>query len=315
MKARANEGHTHAQCDAASRSRDAGRVTWVGLAINLFLTFFKFASGILGRSGAMTADAVHTASDLITDAAVIIGFRQVGKPPDDCHDYGHGKYETFITLFVGVMLSLAGALIIFEAGGKILSAISGEILTTPGPIALIAAIVSLLIKEAMYHYTVHVGKRIGSNAIIANAWHHRTDALTSVAALFGIAISILFKGRFAIFDPIAALSVGIFIIVVSIRFMKDSTSELLEASLDRGIKERIMTLIGSVPGLENPHSLKTRRIGKGIAIDVHICVSPEMTVERSHRMTKDIESVLKKEFGDDTYVIVHVCPMGQEHPP
>ncbi|MDG6224318.1 MAG: cation diffusion facilitator family transporter [Candidatus Thermoplasmatota archaeon] len=309
------DDHDHASCDSATRSQDAGRVTWVGLFLNLFLTFFKFASGILGRSGAMTADAVHSASDLITDAAVIIGFKQVGKPPDDCHDYGHGKYETFITLFVGAMLALAGALIIFEAGGKILSAISGEILGIPRPIALIAAIVSLVLKEAMYHYTVHVGKRIGSDAIIANAWHHRTDALTSVAALFGISISILFKGRFAIFDPIAALFVGIFIIVVSVRFIKSSTSELLEASLDNETKERIVSLILSVPGIENPHSLKTRRIGKGIAIDVHVCVSPGMTVELAHSMTKDIEKVLKKEFGTDTYVIVHVCPMGQEHSP
>jgi len=292
----------------AFRAREASRVTWVGLILNFMLVLLKFATGTLGHSGAMIADAVHSLSDLGSDMAVLIGFRSIGKPVDHDHDFGHGKFETFVTLVVGVFLFVAALYIIANSGVSLAMSVQGVEPRTPGVIAVVAALLSVLSKEWMYHYTIRTARRIGSKAIAANAWHHRSDALSSVATLIGTGGAVLLGGRFAVLDPVAAMVVGVLVAIVAIGFIKKSVHELLEGSLSSDEKDRILKIASSVEGIRTPHNLRTRQIGNSVAIDLHVCLDAEMTVREAHVIVRRVEDLLMQEFGKDSYVIVHADP-------
>jgi cation diffusion facilitator family transporter len=299
----------HSHSNNNSRVAEAKHVTWVGFWANIVLTLFKFAAGVLGRSSAMIADAMHSLSDFITDLVLIFTFRIVSKPVDKTHDYGHGKFETLASNFVGVALIAVGLGILWSGGRKIYLAVHGEILVEPGWIALIAAIFSIFVKEALYRYQVVAGKKINSQAIIANAWHHRSDAFSSIATMIGIGGAMVLGENWRVLDPIAAVLVSFLILKVAIPIFWESMQELLEVSLGEDMKEQIVMAVNSIPGAEEPHNLKTRKIGNYVAVDLHIRVDQTLSIVEAHDISKAVENKLKEALGEEAFVSVHVDPL------
>lgn len=292
-----------------ARKREIYRVTFVGLVVNLLLSAAKLVAGIIGRSAAMTADAVHSFSDLATDVVVIAFARISSKPQDESHDYGHGKYETLATLLISLALAVVGSGILVSGIRSIRVVIEGGTLPRPGAIALVAAVVSIVGKEILYRYTVRVGRRIDSPSVVANAWHHRSDALSSLGTLVGIGCAYFLGERWRIADPIAALVVALFIFKIAFDLIRSGLDELMERSLPAETEAEILRIITADPAIREPHNLRTRRIGASIAIEVHVRVDGEMTLRHSHELTVDIERRLRERFGAGTMIAVHVEPV------
>lgn len=296
-------------CDADCRKREIYRVTFVGLVVNLVLSLLKLAAGVVGRSGAMVADAVHSFSDLATDIVVIAFARISAKPRDTDHDYGHGKYETLATIIISIALGVVGAGILVNSIRGIRTVIDGGLLPRPGAVALVAAVVSILVKEILYRYTVRVGRRIDSPSVVANAWHHRSDALSSLGTLLGIGCAFFLGDKWRIADPIAALIVSVFIFKIAFDLIRTGLGELLEQSLPEEVEKEILGIVAADPRVREPHNLRTRRIGAAIAIEVHVRMDGKMTVEESHELTVDIEQRLRERFGEGTMIAIHVEPV------
>lgn len=292
-----------------NREKEIFKVTWIGSIVNFLLLVFKFFAGIVGHSSAMLADAVHSLSDFVTDVIVIVFVRISGKPQDEGHDYGHGKYETLATAIIGVILLFVGVGILVNSVDSIIDVCRGRVLEAPSVLALIAAFVSIVSKEILYQYTVIKGKKLNSKAVIANAWHHRSDAFSSIGTLIGIGGAIFLGTNWRILDPIAAFVVSVFIIKVSVDLVKPCIDELLEKSLSKEIEDKILSIIVSHPKVSSPHHLRTRRIGNNIAIEIHIRMCGTMTINESHDITKEIEASLKDEFGEATHIGIHVEPI------
>lgn len=281
----------------------------LGMFVNIALFIFKLVAGIVGRSGAMIADAVHSASDFATDIVVLAFVRISAKPRDDDHNWGHGKYETLASLIIGVALFAVGVEILVDSAEKISAVLAGEEIPRPGLIAIIAAAASIVVKEALYQYTMRVGRKLDSPSVIANAWHHRSDALSSVGALLGIGAAYFLGEKWRIADPIAAIVVAALIIKVAYDLCRTALAELLEKSLSRDVEDEILSIIATTPNVYKPHNLRTRRIGSNIAIEVHIRVDGAMTVFESHEISKVIEQSLRARFGDKTAVAIHIEPL------
>ena len=292
----------------SERVTAANRVTWVGFCLNLVLTAFKLLAGIVGSSGAMVADAMHSLSDFATDIVVLVGFRFVGKPADKGHDYGHGKYETLATALIGGALLLVGASIFWGGAVKIWRSFNGQHLGAPGYIAFVAAIVSIVAKEWLYRYTVITGRRINSQAVIANAWHHRSDAFSSIGTALGIGGAIVLGDRWHILDPLAAVIVSVFIVKVAIDISSGSIRELVEESLADDVENEILRMASAFQGVTHPHNLRTRRIGADIAVDLHIRVAGDMRVDDAHAIASRIEAEIRRRFGPSTFVSIHIEP-------
>lgn len=286
----------------------ANRITIIGSVINFFLTIFKLFAGIFGRSTAMIADGVHSLSDFATDIVVIFTMSMTKKPRDFNHDYGHGKFETFASFVIGLALLVVGIGIGWNGVKNIISVIGGKTIPSPHYIALIAAAISIVVKEFLYRWTVKVGKKIDSLAVIANGWHHRSDAFSSVGTLIGIGGAIILGKQWTILDPIAGVVVSLFIAKVALQIIFESTNELLECSLSESEKSKLLEIIESVQGVKEPHNLKTRKIGSVIAIDIHIRVNPHLTVVESHKIATSVEKIVKKNYGEETFISVHVEP-------
>lgn len=296
--------------DAAEiRKRRIYRVTLVGFAVNLVLSLAKLAAGVFGRSGAMVADAVHSFSDLATDVVVIVFARISAKPRDDGHDYGHGKYETLATILISMALGVVGVGILVNSIGAVRSVLDGGVLPRPGLVALVAAVLSIAAKEILYRYTVREGHAIDSPSVVANAWHHRSDALSSLGTLVGIGCAYFLGDKWRIADPIAALIVVVFIFKVAFDLIRTGVGELLEKSLPEETEREILRIVTLDPAVREPHNLRTRRIGAAIAIEIHIRVDGAMTVARSHALTVGIERRLRERFGEGTMIAVHVEPL------
>lgn len=291
------------------RQRALTRVTVTGGISNLLLMLLKMAAGIIGRSGAMVADAIHSLSDFLTDAVVLLFVRISAKPDDESHDYGHGKFETLATCMIAVTLFAVAVSILIKSAMAIAGVTQGLVLPQPGLIALLAAAISIAVKEGLYWYTYLNGKKWNSQVVIANAWHHRSDAFSSIATLIGIGCAYFLGERWRVMDPIAAIIVGAMIVKVSVNIFLPAINELLECSLPKETEDRILEIVNANPAVKDPHKLKTRRIGNRIAIEVHIRVDSTMSVKDSHDITVDIENRLKQEYGPDTLVIVHVEPL------
>ena len=294
---------------ADQRTHTIYRVTLLGMFLNIVLFAFKLVAGIVGRSGAMVADAVHSASDFATDIVVLLFVRISAKPRDDDHDWGHGKYETLASLIIGVVLLAVGVELLVESAEKISAVVAGEVLPRPGIIAIIAAAVSIVAKEALYQYSMRVGHKLDSPSVIANAWHHRSDALSSIGALLGIGCAYFLGEKWRIADPIAAIVVAALIMKVAINLCRTAIAELLEKSLPAEVEEEILAIISATPNVHKPHNLRTRSIGSNIAIEVHIRVDGSMTVHASHEISRDIEQRLRNRFGQQTAVAIHIEPM------
>lgn len=291
-----------------NREKQIFRTTLVGSVANLLLVVFKFIAGIVGHSAAMIADAVHSLSDFITDIIVIIFVAISGKPEDEDHDYGHGKYETLATAVIGIILFFVGVGILISGIKAIIGTLQGEPLQTPSLLALIAAVISIVVKEVLYHYTVKRGKALGSSSVVANAWHHRSDALSSIGTAIGIGGAIFLGEQWRILDPIAAVIVSLFIIKVAIELFKPCIEELLERSLPAEMEQKILDIILSTPQVSSPHHLRTRRIGSYIAIEVHIRMDGQRSLSEAHQVASDIERRLKAEFGESTHIGIHMEP-------
>ena len=296
------------QSQVEARKREIYRVTFVGFIVNLVLSAAKLVAGMGGRSAAMTADAVHSFSDLATDVVVIAFARISSKPKDENHDYGHGKYETLATVLISLALAVVGAGILFSGIRSIRVVLDGGTLPRPGAIALVAAVISIVVKEILYRYTVRVGRRIDSPSVVANAWHHRSDALSSLGTLVGIGCAYFLGERWRIADPIAALVVAVFIFKIAFDLIRSGLDELMERSLPAETEEEILRIVTANPAVREPHNLRTRRIGASIAIEVHVRMDGDMTVRQSHALTEDIEQRLRERFGAGTMIAVHVEP-------
>lgn len=290
------------------REKEIRRITIAGAVVNIVLTTLKIIAGILGRSAAMIADGVHSLSDLFSDVIVLIFTHISSKGKDRDHSFGHGKFETLATLIVSVMLVVVGADFMAKGVRKIIGVLNGEMIPVPGMVAFWAAAASIAAKEILYHVTARVGKKINSPVVMANAWHHRSDAFSSIGALAGIGGAIILGDRWAILDPLASCGISIAIIVVAVKMALPSLAELLEASLPEEMENEIKEIAMSVKGVDDIHELKTRRNGISVIIDAHVVVDPDMTVVQAHDISTAVETALRSRFGAETQINIHVEP-------
>ena len=291
------------------REKEIYKVTIVGALANVTLLILKFVAGIISNSAAMIADAVHSLSDFITDVVVIVFVKISSKPQDKSHDYGHGKFETLATLIIGIALLFIGLMILYNGVSATYRCIwLGEELHRPGMIAFWAAIFSIILKEAVYQYTVFKGRNLNSQAVIANAWHHRSDAFSSIGTAVGIVGAIFLGDKWVVLDPIAAIVVSVFIINVSLKIIIKSINELLEKSLPDEIENEIIKVAESFDMVKDVHDLRTRRIGNNIAIEMHLLMDGNLSLQCTHNTTELIESELRKKYGEHTHIAIHVEP-------
>lgn len=291
------------------RERQIYRITLIGSAGNALLVVFKFVAGIIGHSAAMVADAVHSLSDFITDIIVLVFVSISAKPQDSSHDYGHGKFETLATLFISLALVAAAIGIIVSGARKLAAWLNGADLEAPGSLALWAAVISILMKEWMFRFTARKGRELDSPALKANAWHHRSDALSSIGAAVGIGGAVLLGGRWTVLDPLASIVVGAMLVKVAWEIMRPSLGELTDESLPEKTEEEILEVFHSFSDISEPHNLRTRRIGNRVAIEAHIRMDGNMTLQRAHEITSKIEGELKERFGSGTIVTLHMEPL------
>lgn len=283
-------------------------VTLIGSVVNIILTVFKIFAGVLGRSTAMIADGIHSLSDLLSDIVVIVFVKISAKGRDKDHDYGHGKFETFATLIISLMLIVVAANLMSGGINKIRMILDGGEVSSPGMIALWAAVASIVLKEILYRYTIIQGRALNSPMMIANAWHHRSDALSSVGSLLGIAGAIFLGDKFVILDPITGCVISIFILVMAVKMSVPAIKELLDVSLPDDVEEKIEATAKSVKGVVDLHELKTRREGPGIIMEGHLVLDSDISLKEAHNISKKVEESLRKEFGPETQISLHLEP-------
>ena len=292
-----------------TRDQKIYRVTITGSIVNIVLLVMKFVAGILGNSTAMVADAVHSLSDFLTDIVVIVLVKLSSKPADKDHDYGHGKYETIATSIIGMALIIVSLMLVWNGIDKIIFFIKGGDIESPCIIAFIAAIVSILLKEWVFRVTKKVALEVDSQALEANAWHHRSDALSSIGTAIGIGGAVLLGNSFAVLDPIAAVIVSVFIFIAAYRLLRQASGELLEESLPKETEDKIEEIVYRDSLVSDIHNLHTRRIGSIIAIEMHLRLPGDISLEESHRHATDIERALRDEFGKGTHIMLHIEPV------
>lgn len=283
-------------------------VTLVGSVVNIILTVFKIFAGVLGRSTAMIADGIHSLSDLLSDIVVIVFVKISAKGRDKDHDYGHGKFETFATLIISLMLIVVAVNLMSGGINKIRQILDGGEVSSPGMIALWAAVASIVLKEILYRYTIIQGRTLNSPMMIANAWHHRSDAFSSVGSLLGIAGAIFLGDKFVILDPITGCVISIFILVMAVKMSVPAIKELLDVSLPDDVEEKIEATAKSVKGVVDLHELKTRREGPGIIMEGHLVLDSDISLKEAHNISKKVEESLRKEFGPETQISLHLEP-------
>ena len=278
------------------REKAIYQVTWAGSFVNFLLVIFKFIAGILGHSAAMIADAVHSLSDFATDIVVLIFTRISNKPQDKNHDYGHGKYETLATAIIGIVLFAVGASICWNGLQAIQTVWQGGRLPAPGMLAFAGAIISIVSKELIYRYTIHVGRKINSSAVIANAWHHRSDAFSSIGTAIGIGGAIVLGESWSVLDPMAAVVVSFFIMKVAVQLLKPCVDELTEKSLPTEVS------VVNSEKYEKKYRTQKFKLDSGIEISIPVHVYQDLSkVEFVNNadgtitlMIKDIASILNK---------------------
>ena len=290
------------------RNQKIYQVTLVGGVVNVVLLLFKFVAGIVGHSAAMVADAVHSLSDFVTDVIVLVFVHISSKPKDKSHDYGHGKYETLAMTLIGVALLIVAIGIIYHGAMEIVAWLNGEQLEAPGTLAFWAALLSVLLKEGVYQYSMVKARQLNSQVVEANAWHHRSDALSSVGTAIGIGGAIFLGQRWTVLDPIASLVVGAFIVKVAVDLLHRGIDDLMEHSLPEDVEEEILRIVGELKGVVDPHDLRTRKIGNHYAIELHILMDGDITLREAHNKASEVEDLLRARYGEHTHVAVHVEP-------
>ena len=289
--------------DEALKEKILRRVTWVGLFVNLVLSAIKFAAGIFGRSQALVADAIHSLSDLTTDIAVLAGSHYWSRPPDENHPYGHRRLETLVTVFIGVVLIAAG----IGIGWKAISTLYQKHIAPPGWIAVLAAFASIACKESLYRWTAITGRRIKSTALAANAWHHRTDALSSLPVLVAVAGARIFP-TWSFLDHVGAVVVSIFILHASIKIIWPSLSELIDVGAPIETQRKIRDIALRNKNVLQVHDIRTRFISSSVLVDLHIVVEGSISVREGHNIADDVRDRITQEIPEVLDVIVHVDP-------
>ncbi len=288
--------------------KEAKKVTFIGILINIFLVVIKLVVGLFGKSSALIADGIHSFSDLSSDIIVLWGLKFGSKPSDERHKYGHGKYETFANFILGVFLVFAGVEIFYISIKKLILFSKKNTLPVPEWMAFVVAFASVVFKGIIYLYTVRVGKRIKSNLLISNAYHHLSDSVSSVGVMIGILGAKILPSNWVFLDPLAALILSILILKVAIEIIKESFDELVEKSLDKKEEEKIIGIISSVEGVFNPHKLRTRKIGNWVAIDVHIRVKRGLSIEKAHEISTIVEKKLREKYRENIITNIHIEP-------
>lgn len=290
------------------REKNISCVTAWGAVGNMLLTAFKLLAGFWGHSAAMVADAIHSLSDLVSDVVVLVMVRVCGKGVDKDHAYGHGKFETLATALVALLLLVVGGEMMASGVGKIRQVLQGGELDVPGRIALWAALLSIVVKELLYQWTAHVGKRLNSPVMITNAWHHRTDSLSSVGSALGIGGALFFGGKWVVLDPLVGCIISVFIIVVAVKMALPALHELTEGALPDEVEAEIVATIAAVDGVQNVHAMKTRKNGPAIILSAHIVVDPTISVSAAHHITVQAENAVREKFGPETQISIHIEP-------
>lgn len=278
-------------------------ITWVGMGANVALAAGKLTAGILGASQAVIADAVHSFSDLSTDLAVILGVRYWSAPPDAEHPYGHGRIETVVTTFIGLALGIVALGIAYNA----LTTVREPHLRQPGWVAALGPAASMVIKEILYRWTVRVGLRVRSSAVMANAWHHRSDGFSSLPPLVAVIVS-AWRPEWAFVDHFGAVLVSLFILKVSWDVLSPALAELVDRGATRKERARIDRLARSVPGVRDVHRIRARRIGSSFLVDLHVLVQPELTVRAGHDISEAVQRELMDRGPEIVDVVVHLEP-------
>lgn len=284
------------------------RITLLSIWINVGLTGLKLAAGIFGRSQALIADAIHSLSDFATDIAVLIGLRFSSKPKDSDHAYGHGKYETIVAAVIGLALAYVGIALAGSAIHRIFDAQRGQPIPHPSSFAFWAAVVSIAVKEGLYRATMKVARATGSAALVANAWHHRSDALSSIATAAGVGAAAFLGNDWLILDPIAALFVSIFLLKIAWRIVREQLGELTDQSLAPAVCDEILALARGIPGIEQPHNLRTRMVGRHPVIDLHVRLRADLPLREAHEIATALERALRDRFGKETIANLHLEP-------
>ena len=292
-----------------TREDQIARVTLAGSVVNLLLVGVKFVAGIAGHSAAMISDAVHSLSDFVTDIVLLVFVRISAQPQDEGHDYGHGKFETMATLLIGLALAAAAIGIVVSGAGKLAAWLQGEDLPSPGKLALWAALLSILAKEVLYQYTRIKGQKLDSPALEANAWHHRSDALSSVGAAIGIGGAILLGNRWTVLDPLASIVVGLMLVKVAWDLLGPSFRELTDSSLPKETEAEMLEIIRGIDGVQDPHNLRTRRVGNRIVAEVHIRLDGSQSLAEAHKKATEVERRIKARFGQQSHIVVHMEPV------
>jgi cation diffusion facilitator family transporter len=287
----------------SSRGKYVRKITWIGLLTNILLAGIKFSAGYFGRSQALVADAIHTLTDTATDIAVIAGSHYWSRPPDECHPYGHRRLETLITVFIGIMLAAAG----MGIGWQAISTLHKTPGLPPGWIALIATLISIVTKEIIYRWTAAAGKRIRSPALVANAWHHRSDAISSLPVLIAVGGAMLFP-TWSFLDNVGAAVVSIFILHAAMKIIWPGISELIDAGAPGEVRKKILKIAGKCDGVHEIHKVRTRFISTAIQVDMHIVVDRSISVREGHCIADDVKDQIISGIPDVLDVVVHVDP-------
>ena len=290
-------------CESAQHVNQVRRISWIGLAINLFLAALKFVAGFMGNSQAVIADAVHSLSDMSTDLAVIFGVKYWSAPADEDHPYGHWRIESIVTAFIGISLAVVAVGIGYNA----LATMRDMHLKQPGWIAIASVAVSIVLKEWLYHWTIAVGRRTKSSALIANAWHHRSDALSSILALIAVAAAAIHPSL-AFLDHVGALLVAIIILNVSWGILRSAFSELTDRGAPHKDLEKIKSIAMGINGVQHVHAIRTRKMGAGIFADLHIMVDGDMSVRKGHRISHEVKRELIEKGPEILDAVVHLEP-------
>lgn len=284
------------------------RVTMVGFWINAVLVVLKLFFGYWGNSDALVADGYHSLSDFLTDFMVLFFVGIAYKKADKDHPYGHGKYETAASVMIAIVLLFVGLGIGYEGVVTIIDSFNGKVIPRPDVWTIVIALISILAKEYCYQFTLKAGKKINSSSLIANAWHHRSDAISSIATLVGVSLSFALGEHWRILDPIASVLIAVFIIISAVQIALPSINELLEISIPIDELNKIHDTIKNVNGVQRVHNLRCRNNGHSLIIDVNIHVDPEISVKVGHAIATDVEDALHHLYGKDLIIYVHVEP-------
>ena len=287
------------------KQRIAGKqiksITYLGMIVNIILAVIKIVVGYLAGSMALVADGIHSISDMTTDIAVLLGVHFGSKQPDEEHQYGHGRTETFAAAFIGAALIVVGAVMIYRAA---IDMAAGKY-STPGFVVLFVALISVVVKELLYRMTKRIAIKSHSSALYANAWHHRSDALSSVAVVAGF-ISLKFGFKYG--DQMAAVGVGLMIILVAIRIIRDCLSELTERAVDSDTIEHIKNIINDNSSIHQWHKLRTRTVGREVFLDLHILVAPDLSIAAAHEIAENLENTLDEQITRPVNITIHIEP-------